>query len=555
MGSLQKPFVAKAWALSHPSEATPRASCNGTGCWLRQGHGEVSLVRALAVSCNTYFMRLADATPQTVLSSTFAGEGFIASRPLTPEAAIGLSGSEGPLRIRPSSLLDSYARLVRTPWSVGEPVRQQVLGGLREATHANGTAAGIERRGYWAKTGTVGALDGSALHTSGLALAVDDTGWAILGLIEPGTGREAAAALAGPLGRLRPWNLAGVDVGRPGTIRPAQAGPAYRKASARRSPGSEAASLVTVRLFELVAPRHLRVVNLGSAPIPTDAGYLGPGAGLDLTPGHRVGPGLVEIQAPELGLIRRLRAELSCQRAPGGSLQVDAALTRREYVGGVVRAELGDAPGSRQLELGAAVLRFLEQSPRHRNVDVCDTTHCAWFVGRGPRLGWSGLRKAVVLEAPAGAPDAVSDDAQWNRIVQASRRAGPALWTSHCGGRPLSAQSIWGAGDDNAAACPRHGPGETRPWVRSWPLAAVEQAFGASIRTLSVKGEAGTWELHALGADGSRSWRYDEAHRRLARILGWGALPSPADRIEAVPDGFRAEGVGLGHRVGLCLSD
>jgi len=37
------------------------------------------------------------------------------------------------------------------------------------------------------------------------------------------------------------------------------------------------------------------------------------------------------------------------------------------------------------------------------------------------------------------------------------------------------------------------------------------------------------------------------------KVLGWGGLPSPADTVEPVPGGFRASGVGLGHRVGLSL--
>ena len=46
---------------------------------------------------------------------------------------------------------------------------------------------------------------------------------------------------------------------------------------------------------------------------------------------------------------------------------------------------------------------------------------------------------------------------------------------------------------------------------------------------------------------------YDDAHRALAAVLGWGALPSPPDRVTRTATGFRAEGVGAGHRVGLCL--
>jgi len=64
----------------------------------------------------------------------------------------------------------------------------------------------------------------------------------------------------------------------------------------------------------------------------------------------------------------------------------------------------------------------------------------------------------------------------------------------------------------------------------------------------------GVWVLRVRAGPLTRSYRYDQAHRLLARVLGWGALPSPADTVDPVPGGFRAEGVGLGHRVGLSLA-
>jgi hypothetical protein len=69
-----------------------------------------------------------------------------------------------------------------------------------------------------------------------------------------------------------------------------------------------------------------------------------------------------------------------------------------------------------------------------------------------------------------------------------------------------------------------------------------------------VRDAAGApWRL-AVTTDAARlalSW--DEAHARLAAVLGWDALPSPADRVSRDGGGFRAFGRGLGHRVGLCI--
>jgi hypothetical protein len=72
-------------------------------------------------------------------------------------------------------------------------------------------------------------------------------------------------------------------------------------------------------------------------------------------------------------------------------------------------------------------------------------------------------------------------------------------------------------------------------------------------RELQVDDRGGTWNLHVATADGTRRLRFDQVHRALAGVLGWSALPSPARRVRRVPGGWEAEGVGLGHRVGLCL--
>ena len=90
-------------------------------------------------------------------------------------------------------------------------------------------------------------------------------------------------------------------------------------------------------------------------------------------------------------------------------------------------------------------------------------------------------------------------------------------------------------------------------WTRHWPRGEVARAFGADLEDLGVGTRSGRWRLEVTTTSGTTTLGWDEAHRRLAGVLGWDALPSPADRVVAEGDGFRAEGRGLGHRVGLCL--
>jgi hypothetical protein len=73
------------------------------------------------------------------------------------------------------------------------------------------------------------------------------------------------------------------------------------------------------------------------------------------------------------------------------------------------------------------------------------------------------------------------------------------------------------------------------------------------VRAAAVDDADGVWGLRLFGPTGARLLRFDEAHRLLAGVLGWDALPSPASRVLRAARGFEAEGLGFGHRVGLCL--
>lgn len=517
VGSLQKPFVAKAWAAAHPGQPAPRVHCaRGSGCWFRSGHGELGLTQALSVSCNTYFREMAAATPLAQLRETFANEGF-SGEPSNPETAIGLP-DEIPVLIRPSQLLESYARLVREPWVQGESVRRNVLAGLRTAAY-RGTASGLGRGGCWAKTGTVPSRDGNPLRTRGFVLVIDDEGRGTLAALEPGTGREAAQAL--------------------------------RRATPGAS-GQEGGSSVRVRLFELLPKGAWKVRNLGEAPVPAGGGFLGAGASRELKPGESIGPGRLEVTEPRTGLVRRIEGRLEHRQGPGDARALLASLSLREYANGVLAAELPQGDPERRIVLGAAVLRFLAQGPRHTDAEVCDSTHCAWFIGRGPRIEWASPNRAVSRSGKALTP---FSEPEWERVTALARQPGPSRWSSDCGGAPLSPHAVWGQGDREVQPCPRHTLRPASPWQRAWPFGAVHKAFGFFVETAEITWPGGVWTLVLSGSEGRKTYRFDDAHRRIARQLGWDALPSPADTIELTAQGFRVMGVGQGHRVGLCLGD
>jgi hypothetical protein len=516
VGSLQKPFVAEAWAAAHPGTPAPRFRCDGRSCWRPSGHGALGLARATSVSCNAAFLALAADTPPAILRSTLEAEGFVIDGEMTPEAAIGMGDA---VVIPPGRLLESYVRLTRTPWVAGDALRREVLAGLRQAAH-DGTARGLARRGVWAKTGTVEDPDRRGLATIGWTLAVDDSGAAVLARLQPGTGRQAAEALG-------------------------------RKVDDRTMPAphSGPARRIRVLLFEAIRPRSVRAENRSPMPAARARGPVRPGDAVWLSAGDRLGESLWRLALPDRPFDRTVKAALFAEAGRDGRLQVVAEMDAREYVSGMIAAEMPDGSRARRVELGAAALRFSAAGPRHPRADLCDTTHCAWFIGRGPRVRWPSPRRPVAESEPVRA----LGDEEWTAILAAARQPGLAHWTAHCGGQPLSEHAVWGRGDRHAPACPLHAGAPPPSWTRFWSDDALRQAFGARVTRVRATVEDGVRRLLVESGGTTRRLLYDDAHRALAAVLGWDALPSPPESVTRVAAGFRADGVGAGHRVGLCL--
>ena len=546
VGSLQKPFIARAWARSHPAGATPRFTCTrNSGCWRPSGHGTLDLRGAIRESCNTYFRLLARDTPPEAIRASFEAAGFSWAGEMSDVEAIGIKGPAG-VRVAPARVIESYVDLVRTPWSSREDVRREMLSGLKDAAE-DGTAAGLRLWGFMAKTGTVPALDGAPLKTSGLAMILDDQGFAFLGLLRRGTGREAAIRAGAEIAKLRPGSIVRAPAATPARSKPRP--PAKKRAL--EDP-------IRVEMLDELRLTGVRIKNLGSSPVDSSHGYVGTGAAIDAGPGDHFSEGDWEIRAATPVFERRVHASLEVERRVG-PLRLIATMTARDYANGILKAELGTASGPLRAQLAAAVLRYAARGARHAEADVCDTTHCAWFVGEGPVPRW--LRPDAARNETEMARDLT--DEEWSRAVSEARAEprGPDLWTADCGGDPVSPHFIWGGGDRRVVACPRHPKGGGRMWRREWPEADLIAVFGSKPQAIDVTTVDGQWMLRMKlaprstgGSPTTMALPYDDAHRRLARRLGWDAMPAPAARVSRTRGGFVAEGVGFGHRAGLCLS-
>lgn len=172
VGSLLKPFVALAYGRMQTSAGKfPTVVCHGKsdGCWRPGGHGSMTLVPALAESCNAYFLALArgvasgGSNPLDKVSKDYE-----LPKPPAQKTAAMLIGVTPEWRIPPVALAGAYAALLRTGSDgTGSGTEREVirllLDGMRKAALPGGTAArvGSHPGGVLAKTGTAPCIAGS----------------------------------------------------------------------------------------------------------------------------------------------------------------------------------------------------------------------------------------------------------------------------------------------------------------------------------------------------------------------------------------------------------
>ncbi len=140
VGSLVKPFTALAYAESHFFRY-PELRCRGAEdeCWLPKGHGTLGVQSALAQSCTTYFLWLADRVLWSDMETVARRFGLAAPSMDAPASAyIGL-GTQW--KLQPLALLRAYQELVR---GSGNPGIEPLVQGLALASRS-GTGSGIGR--------------------------------------------------------------------------------------------------------------------------------------------------------------------------------------------------------------------------------------------------------------------------------------------------------------------------------------------------------------------------------------------------------------------------
>jgi cell division protein FtsI/penicillin-binding protein 2 len=204
LGSLLKPFTAIAYGETHSFEF-PQHECTGKagGCWRPRGHGRISIVEAIAYSCNAYFRALAADLSAQDVSSVLERFGLDAVDPHAgPPALFGMGDS---WRATPRELLRAYLELARRS---NQPGAHEVVQGMRlSAQRGTGEALGYALNAHalnarslnsdaLVKTGTATCTHARRAPGDGYAVAIypaDAPQFALLVSLHSAPGSHAAA--------------------------------------------------------------------------------------------------------------------------------------------------------------------------------------------------------------------------------------------------------------------------------------------------------------------------------------------------------------------------
>ena len=171
LGSLVKPFTALAYAQAHNFQY-PTHICKGeaSGCWQIHPHGQLDIVSAVAVSCNSYFRALAANLKGEQLLPTANSFGLDPPNPdLTGESLMGLGEQ---WRISPLRMARAYLEFYRRRDQPG--VRELLAGMAQSAQRGTGASVGraIKHSDALVKTGTAPCTHTPSAPADGFVIAL-----------------------------------------------------------------------------------------------------------------------------------------------------------------------------------------------------------------------------------------------------------------------------------------------------------------------------------------------------------------------------------------------
>jgi stage II sporulation protein D len=212
-------------------------------------------------------------------------------------------------------------------------------------------------------------------------------------------------------------------------------------------------------------------------------------------------------------IARRYHGTLEIKPA-AGLLTAIVSMARETAVASVVAAEAAPDTPFEALKAQAVAARsyFVAGRGRHHDFDFCDTTHCQFL-----------------REPPAPGSDAARAGAATRDLVLAyDSHPLAAMYTRSCGGRT-------------------HTPSEVGLSPSSYPYYTVECKY--------CRAHPARWSSRLSTQNAAAPHSSDESARlKIARRLGWSAVPSNDFVVKTERDQIMLEGIGEGHGIGLCQS-
>jgi SpoIID/LytB domain protein len=217
-----------------------------------------------------------------------------------------------------------------------------------------------------------------------------------------------------------------------------------------------------------------------------------------------------------------------------------------EYVARVLAGEGQPKAAPAAQEALAIVIRTFALANRNRHraegYDLCDTTHCQVMRPVHPAA------RAAAL-ATAG------------RVLLDRGRPAFVFYSAHNGGTPALASEIWPGAIDYAPGEPHDACDQVPGWIAELTSAEAEKVLraaglaGRRLRRLTIADRTPSGRAGRMRAEGFSPETITAYEFRMAagRTLGWQRVRSTAFTLTASDGGYRLEGVGYGHGVGLCV--
>jgi stage II sporulation protein D len=244
----------------------------------------------------------------------------------------------------------------------------------------------------------------------------------------------------------------------------------------------------------------------------------------------------------------RVRVGVTARDRDAGVPPQVSSVPLETYVAGVVAGEAEATASPASLHALAIAARSYARAPDGRHAadgyDVCDTTHCQRLV---PSTGWSQAAAAAT-----------------RGLVLTRGHATVAVpYSATCSGNLVAPSDVWGGPStgDLTLVGPDPGPHAVPAWRSEVGVEDLARAMahaghrGEGLRDVRIVGRTRGGRPARVALDGLTPGEIDAAAFRhvIGRVLGWDVLKSHEWDVRRVGRGFRFDGHGKGHGVGLCV--